>query len=114
MERGCATTYQDTAVDVVDYYINPFNGLGRITSKSILVDTSVANTFKITAQRGWVNGYKKWFCYQCEVKNILPSGSTKVTLFNTDDLYIKQVRDCRIHIQSIPGFRNTNLPFEKN
>ena len=114
MERGCATAFQDTAVRDVDYYVDQYTGQGKITSKSILVDTSVADTFKVTAQRGWVNGYKKWFCYQCEVKNILPVGTTKVTLFNTDDLYIKQVRDCTIHIQPIPGFRNSNQPFEKN
>ena len=114
MERGCATPFLDTAVEDVDFYVNKYNGQGRILTKSILVDTSVANTFKITAQRGWVNGFKKWFCYQCEVKNKLPTGSTKVTFFNTDDLYIKQVRDCTIHIQPIPGFRNSNEPLDKN
>lgn len=33
---------------------------------------------------------------------------------NTDNLYIKQIRDCTIHIQPIPGFRNSNVAVDNH
>jgi hypothetical protein len=33
---------------------------------------------------------------------------------NTDNLYIKQIRDCTIHIQPIPGFRNDNVAVDNH
>ena len=58
--QGCANDFTgiaggDTAVDVTDYY------QVQITDPAITIGTSTP--WAVTAQRGWVNGYKKYFCY---------------------------------------------------
>ena len=48
--------YDAAAYDVTDYY------QVAIASSNIRIDT-VALPWAVTAERGWVNGYKKTFCY---------------------------------------------------
>jgi len=52
---GCSGTFANAAVDVTDYY------QVAIMTKSI--DIGLTSTWAITAEQGWVNGYKKEFCF---------------------------------------------------
>jgi hypothetical protein len=52
---GCSDAFAAAPVDVTDYY--------QVAILSDSITIGLTSTWAITAEQGWVNGYKKEFCF---------------------------------------------------